>query len=219
MLPRENHRAHDHNNNDDTMTGALDARDTSDGRDTSDARDAARMPVMLGLSLVCVGLCFTLAACDRTRWYPVPQQRASFEGFPSHAARVVDMDDPDADRRFVRDILPRTDTSWRWTGQRPAIKIRVRTDKPLKYTIDFTLPKITFKDTGPVTIAFTVNGRLLDRVRYTEPGFKHFEKAVPPDWLPIDEDAVAGAEIDKLWTDPDGGKKYGFIITRMGLEQ
>lgn len=164
-------------------------------------------------------MCLMLAACDRTPWYPVPQQRPSFEEFPSHAARVVEMDDPDADRRFVRDIMPRTDTSWRWTGQRPAIKIMVRTDQPLKYTIDFTLPKITFKDTGPVTIAFTVNDRLLDRIRYTEPGFKHFEKAVPLDWLPIDEEAIIGAEIDKLWTDPDGGKKYGFIITRMGLTQ
>lgn len=189
------------------------------GPDASEVSYAARKSILPGWSMVCVSLCFTLTACDRTRWYAVPQQRASFEGFPSHAARVVDMDDPDADRRFVRDIMPRTDTSWRWTEQRPAIKIMVRTDKPLKYTIDFTLPRITFKDTGPVTIAFTVNGRQLDRVRYADAGFKHFEKAVPPDWLPIDAEAIVGAEIDKLWTDPDGGKKYGFIITRMGLMQ
>jgi hypothetical protein len=174
---------------------------------------------MPGWIVVCVSLCVTLAACDRTPWFAVPQQRPTFGDFPSHAARVVEMEDPHADQRIVRDILPLKDTAWRWTGQRPALKIRVLADENLKYTIDFTVPKVTFKDTGPVTIAFTVNDRLLDRVRYTEPGFKHFEKAVPRDWLPIDAYAIVGAEIDKLWTDPDSRMKYGFIITRMGLVQ
>jgi hypothetical protein len=127
------------------------------------------------------------------------------------------MDDPDADRRFVRDIMPKTDVSWRWTDERPAVKMRVRAIKNLRYTIDFTLPEVTFKDTGPVTIAFTVNDRVLDRVRYAEAGHQHFEKDVPPDWVPIDTEAIVGAEIDKMWIDPDGGRKYGFILTRMGL--
>jgi hypothetical protein len=129
------------------------------------------------------------------------------------------MDDPDADRRFVRDIRPRTDVSWRWTGQRPAVKMRVRAINNLRYTIDFTLPEVTFKDTGPVTIAFTVNDHVLDRVRYAEPGHQHFEKEVPADWVPIDTEAIVGAEINKMWIDPDGGRQYGFILTRMGLRQ
>jgi hypothetical protein len=183
------------------------------------AKRVAGFPIVPGWTIVCLIMCVTLAACDRAPWFAPPEQRPSLAGFPSHAGRVVEMESPDADRRIVRDILPLTDTAWRWTGQRPALRIRVRADENLKYVIDFTLPKVTFKDTGPVSIAFTVNDRLLDRVRYTEPGFKHFEKAVPPDWLPIDAYAIVGAEIDKLWIDPDGGRKYGFIVTRMGLTQ
>jgi hypothetical protein len=180
---------------------------------------AAGFPIVPGWTLVCLSLCVALAACGRAPWFAPPQQRSSLGGFPTHAARVVEMESPDADRRIVRDILPLTDTTWRWTGQRPALRIRVRSDENVKYFIDFTLPNVTFRDTGPVSIAFTVNDRLLDRVRYTEPGFKHFEKAVPPDWLPIDAYAIVGAEIDKLWTDRDGDRKYGFIVTRMGLTQ
>jgi hypothetical protein len=169
--------------------------------------------------IACLSLCFTLGACDRTPWFAAPEQRPSLAGFTNHAARVVEMEDRDADRRIVRDVLPLTDTPWRWTGQRPALNIKVRAGENLTYTMDFTLPKIAFKDTGPVSIAFTVNDRLLARVRYTEPGFEHFEKAIPSDWLPIDAYAIVGAEIDQLWTDPNSGRKYGFIITRMGLMQ
>ncbi len=164
-------------------------------------------------------LLLSLGACDRAPWLPLPAQSPSYEGWPKHAARVVDMSDPDADRRFLRDIAPRGDTSWRWSQQRPALKIRVRTDENLKYTIDFALPAITFKDTGPVTIAFTVNDRVLDRVRYTTPGDHHFEKQVPADWLILDKDAIVGAEVDKLWTSPIDGKTFGIIIVRMGLMQ
>lgn len=169
-------------------------------------------------ALIVLGGCLLLASCKRDPWYSVPEQRPSFEGYPSHVARVVDMGDPDADLRIVRDINPKTDQPWRWTGQRPAVKIRVRANRDLKYTIDFTLPDVTFKATGPVTMTFTVNDHVLERVRYTVPGYHQFEKAVPAEWLPLDEVATVGAEIDKLWTSEDG-KPFGFILSRIGLKQ
>jgi hypothetical protein len=174
-------------------------------------------PAALPFSLLFC-LMFASGACDRAPWLPLPTQSPSFDG-PIHAARVVDMSDPDADRRILRDIAPRGDTSWRWSQQRPALRIRVRANENLKYTIDFALPAITFKDTGPVTIAFTVNDRVLDRVRYTTADSHHFEKSVPQDWLPIDADAIVGAEIDKLWTSKIDGRTFGVIIVRMGLMQ
>jgi hypothetical protein len=166
-----------------------------------------------------ISLLFSLGACDRAPWLPVPAQSPSFAGSPKHAARVVDMSDPDADRSIFRDIAGPGDTPWRWSQQRPALRIKVRANENLKYTIDFALPGITFKDTGPVTIAFTVNDHVLDRVRYTEPGDHHFEKQVPADWLTLDADAIVGAEVDKLWTSPTDGKTVGIIIARMGLMQ
>lgn len=161
----------------------------------------------------------TLGACDRAPWLPLPAQSPSFEGSPIHAARVVDLSNPDADRFILRDIAARGDTSWRWSQQRPAVKIRVRANENLKYTIDFALPAITFKYTGPVTIAFTVNDRVLDRVRYTGAGSHHFEKRVPAYWLTRDSDATVGAEVDKMWKSKIDGQTFGIIIVRMGLMQ
>ncbi len=129
------------------------------------------------------------------------------------------MDDPGVSLRFVRDISTDLTAGWRWAFKRPAVRIPVRTDEPLRYFIEFALPEITFKDTGPVTIEFTVNDRVLDRVHYTEPGSHSFEKLVPADWMIPGQDAIIGAEIDRMWVSRVDGASYGFIITQIGLRK
>ncbi|MBZ5605328.1 MAG: hypothetical protein LAO79_23765 [Acidobacteriia bacterium] len=169
------------------------------------------------MKFAAVMLCGLLCACDHAPEYRVPEQRPAFEEMPLPGARVVNMDEPGVTLRFVRDISPDLSSNWRWGFQRPAVRIRVRNPEGLKYVIDFSLPEITFKDTGPVTIAFTVNDHVLDRVRYESAGERHFEKAVPPSWTRAGEDAIVGAEIDKMWVAPEDGARFGFIITRIGL--
>ena len=61
--------------------------------------------------------------------------------------------------------------------------------------------------------------RLLDKIRYTTPGVKHFEKPVPPDWLSADADTTLGMSIDKLYVAPHDGVKFGVILQRIGLKQ
>lgn len=129
------------------------------------------------------------------------------------------MEDADAPAHFVRDIQPELHANWRWGMQRPAVRIKVHAVANLKYIIDFTLPEVTFHDTGPVEVAFTADDRVLDRVRYEHAGSYHFEKEIPEGWLKPEEDAIVGAQIDKLWTSPLDGAQFGFIITRMGLAQ
>ena len=157
------------------------------------------------------------SACDRAREYPIPEQRPEVGEAQMPGARVLNMDDPGVTTRFVRDISPELATTWRWGFERPAVRIKVRGVARLKYVIDLSLPEITFKDTGPVTISFTVNDHLLDRVHYTAAGDEHFEKPVPSEWLKAGEDAIVGAEIDKMWVSKTDGARFGFIITRIGL--
>jgi hypothetical protein len=165
-------------------------------------------------------LALALCSCrSESGQYPPPEQRPSFEGFKLPAGRILNMDDPDAPLRFVRDISPAQAANWRWTDQRPAVRIRVRDVENLKYVIDFTLPEATFKDTGPVTVTFTVNDHVLDHVRYAAAGSQHFEKAVPANRVAVHKDATVGAEIDKTWISRDDGARLGFILTRIGLTQ
>lgn len=161
----------------------------------------------------------SLWGCGRDPDYPVPEQRPIFTGFKVRAGRIVNMSDPDAPARFVRDIAGGPADAWRWTGQKPALKIKIRAVENLKYTIDYTVAEVTFKDTGPVTIKFTVNDHVLGQERITEQGNKHFEKPIPPEWLEVGQDAILGAEIDKMWTSKLDGARFGFILSRIGVAE
>jgi hypothetical protein len=131
---------------------------------------------------------------------------------------VIEMEDRDAGGYFVQDILGGAG-SWRWTAKHPEIRIRMQTNQKLRYIIDFTIVEATFKDTGPLEFSFYVNGHLLDHLRYTASGDQHFEKPVPEDWVVPGQEAMVGAEVDKVWSSPADHQTLGFILTRLGLSQ
>ncbi len=120
---------------------------------------------------------------------------------------MVEMSDPDASLHIVKDIYGPTDPSWRWTSQNPTVQLLVLSTENLKFIADFAIWDDGFKVTGPLEIAYLVNGKLLDKIRYTTPGVKHFEKPVPADWLAADSDTTVGMSVDKLYVDPKRRRK------------
>ena len=174
----------------------------------------------MNLRLLALPGAVCLCACQNTPApYAPPEQRQPFENFaPYRINRLVDMADGDADKHFVRDIQGLSGT-WRWTGKHPEVHVFLRTNKMLHCVVDFTIVEATFKDTGPVTLTFFVNGHPLGMKRYTAPGPEHFDKPVPPEWVEAGKEATIGAEIDKVWISPADHAALGFILTRMGLAQ
>jgi len=159
-----------------------------------------------------------LCSCERLpESYPPPEQRHPVEGpNPDPSTMMVEMGDPDAVSHIVKDVEP-GDGLWRWTGQQPTVKILAFTTENVKLRCDFTLWDVAFRQTGPVELSFLVNDRVLDKIRYATPGYQHFEKLVPPDWLTTDVESTISVAIDKLYTAPQDGKKFGFILTRIGF--
>ena len=152
--------------------------------------------------------------------YAPPVQRQPFEDArPHHMSRIVDMTDEDAESHIVADILPGGPAAWKWAHQKPTVKVQVRSNQGLRYVIDFSLPDVTFKETGPVTVSFLVNDHLLDSVRYAAPGEYHFEKPVPAEWVEPFKDTLVAASVDKVWVAPTDHAKLGLILTRIGLTQ
>lgn len=151
--------------------------------------------------------------------YRPPVQREPFENFrPYRISRIVEMADGDADAHIVRDIGGPAG-NWRWTNQRPAVRVIPRGNENLRYLTDFTIADVTFNETGAVTVSFFVNDHKLDAVRYDAPGDKHFEAPVPAEWVTPGAETIVSAEVDKVWTAPADGAKLGLILTRLGLTQ
>jgi hypothetical protein len=152
--------------------------------------------------------------------YAPPVQRQPFEDArPHRMVRVVTMSEGDAPGHFVKDITPGGPAPWKWTNQTPTVKVTPRVNTGLRYVIDFSLPEVTFKETGPVTLSFLVNDHVLDSVRYAAAGEYHFEKAVPAEWVTPMQETLVAASIDKVWVAPADGAKLGFILIRIGLTQ
>jgi hypothetical protein len=176
---------------------------------------------MFLIRAACLLLCvLCLAACDRLpTTYPPPEQRQPVAGFnPGPDAMMVSMEDSDADPVIVKDIYPGTGIPWRWTKQEPTVRVLVFSTESVKFSADFAIWDDSFKTTGPLEISFLVNGKLLDKIRYTTPGSKHFEKPVPADWLAGNTEATVALSVDKLYIAPRSGDEYGVILSRLGLK-
>ena len=173
--------------------------------------------VVLNRTVVAI-LSLLLCCCDRLpETYPPPEQRQPQAWTPDPYAMMVEMNDPDAAQHIVKDIYEPFGSPWRWTARQPTVKVLVDATDNVKMSADFAIWDDGFKQTGPLELSYFVNSHLLDKVKYATPGYKHFEKAVPADWLAADAESTIFVDVDKLYVSPQDGKKFGLILTRIGF--
>jgi hypothetical protein len=172
------------------------------------------------LGLVCAAA-LTGSACQNMPGpFAPPVQRQPLAEFRLYRmSAIVSMSDDDAKTHFVQDITSIQTPTSRWTGKHPTLRVRMRSAENLRYTIDFAIGETTLLSTGPVTVSFLINDRVLDRARYTRAGSVHFEKPVPAGWVTAGQDVTVGAEVDKVWIPPEEGPRLGMILVRIGLTQ
>lgn len=162
-------------------------------------------------------LMVALTACSRgPQSYAPPRQWPS----PTDASGLghfIAVADPSAPRYIVRDVRELEGDHHRWTGRRPELRFRLPVVKGLKLSTDFGIHPDMMKETGPVTVVFLVNGRELDKVRYEAAGDKHYEKAVPEEWLRTDSDTLVALDVDPVWKSPHGLGDHGVGLMTMGF--
>lgn len=160
-------------------------------------RNAALLAVMM--------MCLT--GCVSTpEWYKIPAQQGPVGPpepvLPAYGNyfRAIE---PGSQAYIVKDVLA-GESHFRWTNASPELHFYPKTVENPRFRMVFGVNDETFRNTGPLGIVFHVNGHELARVRYTAPGQKTFEKAVPAHWLKANDENRVIIEILNPWTAPDG---------------
>src|SRR5438132_1023046 len=124
--------------------------------------------------LLPVMICAGCAGLPET--FPPPEQRKALTVPPATGlGYYVSMSDPNAGAYIVQGIAGRTDdVPWRWAYEHPVLQFQVPDVGRLRFILDFSLPERTFRQTGPVTLTFSINGRWFDRARFDTPGELHY---------------------------------------------
>jgi hypothetical protein len=149
---------------------------------------------------------------------PPPQRQPLPTASAAALSYFLSMSNPNADAYIVQGFGRDTEgTGYRWAFEHPVLRFLVpRMDHP-KLVMDFALPERIFRTTGPVTLAFSLNGKHLDRSTCMRPGQLHYEHEVPLELFHWDAINLVSIEPDKVWTSPADGTRLGFVVSRVGF--
>jgi hypothetical protein len=150
---------------------------------------------------------------------PPPQQTPLTVPHTGELGFFLSMTDPNADAYLVKDVADHGPGTWRWVFDHPVLRFFIPDLPRLKFAMDFAIPERTLRDTGPVTLTFTVNGHLLDRLRCEQPGEQHYTHDVPPAMLRANALNLVGIDPDPVWVSKADGGRLAFILSRAGFTE
>jgi hypothetical protein len=152
--------------------------------------------------------------------FPPPAQRAALTVPPTAGlGYFVAMSDANSSAYVVQGIADRTEMPWRWAYEHPVLRFLAPDVGRLQFMLDFSLPERTFRQTGPVTLTFIMNGKFFDRVRFDTPGQLHYAHPVAPEFLNRHGETRVAIDPEPVWVSKADGGKLGFIITRAGFAE
>ncbi len=137
---------------------------------------------------------------------------------PGEMQPYIAMDDPQADAYIVRDIAPDRGV-FRWTYLNPELRLRVEDNRNLTFAMEFAIPEVTFKVTGPVTVSCEVNGHPLGSMRCERPARYRLAKPVPPEWVEPKATTHVTFHAEPRWVSPDDGQQLSFLLFNAGFSQ
>lgn len=173
-------------------------------------------------ALLFASLLFSLTACgEPPEAYPPPEQRKSLAASERDGlGHFVRMNVAGADLYIVRDVAPVVESgSWRWAFKRPELRFYLEETADLKFALDFAVPEVTFRHTGPVTLSLLLNDRPFRQIRCDQPGPRELVWPVPAGLLRTRAVNTVVLEPDKVWVSQEDGATLSFILTRAGFLQ
>jgi hypothetical protein len=165
-------------------------------------------------------LLLVMAACGRhARSYPVPEQRSLDLGVdPGGIAAFVQMSDPAANDYIVRDIGLAPGV-YRWAFLHPELRFLVAHPEGMSFRAELAVPEVTFRVTGPVTVTYALDGKVLGSIRCDHAGKYEVRKPVPAGWVEPYQYVHVTFETDHRWVSPEDGAQLSFLLFNVGFTQ
>ena len=168
-----------------------------------------------------LALCLCAAGCgEGVLTYAPPPQRPALTGEDPEpgVGRLVRMSDGNAARYLVSGFLDAAPGApHRWAEQHAEMRFFLLAVDRLKFSMEFAIPEVTFKVTGPVTLTITINGHALDSVRFDRPGQLEYHRPVPPEILRANQENAVAIDADKVWVSKEDGARLAFVLGSAGF--
>jgi len=151
---------------------------------------------------------------------PPPQWPNDFGPDPHPSFDVnaaIRMDSPWVWRFLVKDIDTSPGQVRRWTFEHPEMRFTLQDKANRRLVVNFIVHSVTFKDTGPFTVDFLVNGKSVGKMRCAEPEEHRFEARVPQALLETAAETRVVFQLDKYWIAPADGAKLGILLVDVGF--
>jgi len=172
------------------------------------------IPIILPLAIVSL----LTMSCGRQPgvYVPPPQLSTDLGPDPGSDMAFVKMDDPQANEFLVKDISPESDHR-RWAFIHPELHFRVKDAHNLTFTAELTVPDVTFKVTGPVTITYSVNGRALGILRCDRAGDFRIEAPVTEGIVEPGKFISVTFDAHPRWISPEDHAELSFLLRSAGF--
>ena len=170
------------------------------------------------LPALCLLLCAGCSSLPDS--FPPPPQRPALDakaGLP--VGYFVYMEDPESDRYIVQGFASKSEGTWRWAYERPVLQFWGPDLPQVQFFMDFSIPERTFRVTGPVTLTFSLNGKVFDHLLCAQPGQQSYSHEVPAGLLLKNAMNVVSIQPDKFWVSKEDGTKHGFVLARAGFSE
>jgi hypothetical protein len=118
---------------------------------------------------------------------------------------------------LVKDFAPSDGQPSRWALDHPVMRFFVPAAPRLKFKMDFALPERCFRDTGPVTLTFRINGEVFDQHRFDSPGSQHYEHDVPAALIRTNAVNFVAADPSPVWVSKADGGRMGYVLAAAGF--
>jgi len=149
--------------------------------------------------------------------YAAPPQQSTDLGLdPGSDLAFVKMDDPQANEFLVKDISPESDYR-RWAFVHPELRFRVKDAHNLTFAAELTVPEVTYKVTGPVTVTYVVNGKALGTLRVDHAGDFRIEKQVPEGVVESGKYISVTFDAHPRWISPEDHAELSFLLRSAGF--